>query len=89
MFLYIVLCPGRRLNFLHIPLKSFILNKEYKIWTFPDPNKIEVQETGKDQILLKKIKVEYLSSINIKCEICDSDAIKFLNEEIMKLNKEK
>ena len=64
-------------------------DKERKIWTFPDPDNIEVQETGKEQIILKKIKVEYLSSINIKCEICDINAVKFLNEEIMKLNTEK
>ena len=58
-------------------------DKERKIWTFPDPDNIEFQETGKDQILPKKIKVEHLSSINIKCEICDIDGIKFLNEEII------
>ena len=64
----------------------YTTDNDRKTWTYPDPENIEVHETEKDQILLKNIKVNYLSSINIKCEISDVKAVEFLNQEINKLN---
>ena len=64
----------------------YTTDNDRKTWTYPDPENKEMHETEKDQILLKNIKVNYLSSINIKCEISDVKAVEFLNQEINKLN---
>lgn len=54
-------------------------------WVFPEDS--EILETSRDQILCKNIKVNYVCSIRIKCEICDINVIQELGSKIKELNR--
>ena len=64
------------------PLVSYMIRTDGKgkSWTYPES--AEVLQTSCDQILASKIKVQYLGSVCIRCNILSNELIQEMNTAV-------
>ena len=66
-------------------LNLHITDSTRKCWSNPDD---APHETPTEQILYRNIKVQYMNSVRIKCELLDDNLVNILDRNIEELNND-